>query len=204
MLRREGVVYQHQRQPPTWPGGSGATVKAERGEGASTSTRSTSTRRGAAAEFARRAEKALQLEASVVEAAISWRSLSRPRKRADEEEEGRGNEKPAVPAMSEAERAEALALLRGPDLLDQLAADVDALGYVGEETNKRLLYFVAVSRKLADPLSAVILSQSGAGKSGITEVIETPDASPRTSSFSRASRLRASTTPLPASSIRSS
>ena len=53
------------------------------------------------------------------------------------------------------------------------AADVDALGYVGEETNKRLLYFVAVSRKLADPLSAVILSQSGAGKSGITEVIET-------------------------------
>jgi Mn-dependent DtxR family transcriptional regulator len=35
-----------------------------------------------------------------------------------------------------------------------------------------LLYLVAVSRKLADPLSAVILSQSGAGKSGITEVIE--------------------------------
>jgi hypothetical protein len=46
------------------------------------------------------------------------------------------------------------------------------LGYVGEETNKRLLYLVAVSRKLDDPLSAIVLSQSGAGKSGITEVIE--------------------------------
>jgi hypothetical protein len=31
---------------------------------------------------------------------------------------------------------------------------------------------VAISRKLPDPLSAVILSQSGAGKSGLTEVIE--------------------------------
>ena len=34
------------------------------------------------------------------------------------------------------------------------------------------LYLVAISRKLPDPLSAVILSQSGAGKSGLTEVIE--------------------------------
>src|SRR5208337_3710538 len=31
---------------------------------------------------------------------------------------------------------------------------------------------VAISRKLSDPLSAIVLSQSGAGKSGITEVIE--------------------------------
>ena len=53
-----------------------------------------------------------------------------------------------------------------------MARDIDALGYVGEETNKRLLYLVAVSRKLEDPLSAIVLSQSGAGKSGLTEVIE--------------------------------
>jgi hypothetical protein len=53
-----------------------------------------------------------------------------------------------------------------------VAADIDALGYVGEDVNKRLLFLVAISRKLEDPLSAVILSQSGAGKSGITEVIE--------------------------------
>ena len=78
----------------------------------------------------------------------------------------------AAPEMSEAERAEGLALLQRPDLLDQVARDVDALGYVGEATNTRLLYLVAVSRKLADPLSAIVLSQSGAGKSGLTEVIE--------------------------------
>ncbi len=74
--------------------------------------------------------------------------------------------------MTEAERKEALSLLKRPDLLDQVSNDIDTLGYVGEEVNKRLLYLVAISRKLANPLSAVILSQSGAGKSGLTEVIE--------------------------------
>jgi len=75
--------------------------------------------------------------------------------------------------MSEAERLEALGFLRRGDLLDQVARDIDALGYVGEETNKRLLYLVAVlASKLEDPLSAIVLSQSGAGKSGLTEVIE--------------------------------
>ena len=74
--------------------------------------------------------------------------------------------------MTEAERKEALSLLKRPDLLDQVSKDIDTLGYVGEDVNKRLLYLVAISRKLADPLSAVILSQSGAGKSGLTEVIE--------------------------------
>ncbi len=77
-----------------------------------------------------------------------------------------------VPPMSEACRDEALAFLRRPDLLDQVARDVDALGFVGEDVNKRLLYLVAVSRKLEDPLSAIVLSQSGAGKSGLTEVVE--------------------------------
>ena len=74
--------------------------------------------------------------------------------------------------MTATDRAEALAFLKRRDLLDQAAKDVDALGFVGEDTNKRLLYLVAISRKLPDPLSAIVLSQSGAGKSGITEVIE--------------------------------
>jgi len=74
--------------------------------------------------------------------------------------------------MTDAERSKALAFLKRPDLLDQVARDVDTLGYVGEQTNKRLLYLIAISRKLPDPLSAIVLSQSGAGKSGITEVIE--------------------------------
>jgi DNA-binding transcriptional ArsR family regulator len=74
--------------------------------------------------------------------------------------------------MTDDERAAAVALLKQGDLLDQVARDIEALGYVGEDVNKRLLYLVAVSRKLDDPLSAIVFSQSGAGKSGITEVIE--------------------------------
>src|SRR5262249_46546373 len=91
--------------------------------------------------------------------------------KAVDQEKTEGDDK-APRAMTDAERAEALVLLKRPDLLDQVGRDINSLGYVGEETNKRLLYLVAISRKLADPLSAVILSQSGAGKSGLTEVIE--------------------------------
>ena len=120
------------------------------------------------AEFARRAGKALGVEADAVEAALL--ALLVEAEKAAEEAKPEGEAQPA--AMSEAERAEALAFLKREDLLDQAAKDIDALGYVGEETNKRLLYLVAVSRKLEDPLSAIVLSQSGAGKSGLTEVIE--------------------------------
>jgi hypothetical protein len=119
-------------------------------------------------EFARRAAKALAVEASAVEADLLVLLVD-----AEKAGEGEGGlDEIAAPAMTDEERAEALALLRRSDLLEQVSRDIDTLGYVGEETNKRLLYLVAVSRKLDDPLSALILSQSGAGKSGLTEVIE--------------------------------
>jgi len=76
------------------------------------------------------------------------------------------------PELTAEEREEALRFLRQPDLLERVARDIDLLGTVGEETNARLLYLVASSRKLSDPLSAIVLSQSGAGKSGLTETIE--------------------------------
>jgi hypothetical protein len=74
--------------------------------------------------------------------------------------------------MSSGERKDALALLGREDLLDQLARDMEALGYVGEETNKRLGYLIAVSRKLPNPLSCIIISQSGAGKSGLASMLQ--------------------------------
>jgi DNA primase len=99
--------------------------------------------------------------------------LARGRSREDRREERRARRRRlAGRAMGESRALEALSFLRRRDLLDQVAKDLDALGFVGEETNKRLLYLVAVSRKLEDPLSAIVLSQSGAGKSGLTEVIE--------------------------------
>jgi DNA-binding transcriptional ArsR family regulator len=121
------------------------------------------------AEFGKRAAKALGVDADTVERDL-LALLVEAEKTASEASDVEASGTP--PPISESERAEALALLRRPDLLDQVARDVDALGFVGEETNKRLLYLVAISRKLPDPLSAIVLSQSGAGKSGLTEVIE--------------------------------
>jgi DNA primase catalytic core len=80
---------------------------------------------------------------------------------------------PAPLEMSPRDRAEALAFLRRPDLLDSIATDIGTLGYVGEEINKQIGYLVAVSRKLETPLSMVIMSQSGSGKSALADVLET-------------------------------
>jgi DNA primase catalytic core len=78
---------------------------------------------------------------------------------------------PAQPAMSEAERAEALALLGAPDLLDRIAADIELAGYVGEPRNKKLAYIIGTSRRLPKPLSAIFRAQSGSGKSFLMETV---------------------------------
>lgn len=78
----------------------------------------------------------------------------------------------AAPAMSETERLEALQWLRQPDLKDRLLQDIEALGYVGEEQAKLLVYLIGISRKLPRPLSGIIISQSGVGKSSLTEIVE--------------------------------
>jgi hypothetical protein len=121
------------------------------------------------AEFARRVAKAFTVDEAAIESALMALLVQTEQSAAGTKDDA---SETAAAAMTDAERAEALSLLKRPDLLDQVAADIDALGYVGEDVNKRLLYLVAISRKLSDPLSALILSQSGAGKSGITEVIE--------------------------------
>lgn len=78
----------------------------------------------------------------------------------------------AAAAMPDELREEALALLRSPDLLAKVAAAIAAVGYVGEDANKLLGYLVGISRKLERPMSMVILSPSGSGKSGLADAIE--------------------------------
>jgi len=164
-LSRDGLTY-HARAYPACLGRLRATVKVTRGDLFHVDTLDLYASRSRT-EFARRAGKTLGVEADAVEPHLLALLVDAEKAASDEpEHEAR------TPTMTEAERNEALALLKRPGLLDQVARDIDALGYVGEETNKRLLYLVAISRKLPDPLSAVILSQSGAGKSGLTEVIE--------------------------------
>jgi DNA primase len=64
------------------------------------------------------------------------------------------------------------AFLQSPDLFDQIIADMDTLGYVGEDLNKQLLYLCATSRKLDDPISVMIISQSAAGKSYLVDTVK--------------------------------
>jgi DNA primase len=74
--------------------------------------------------------------------------------------------------MAPEERAAAEAYLAEPNLVSRLQADMEALGYVGEDEAKLLVYLIATSRKLPRPLSGIIGSGSGAGKSFLAELAE--------------------------------
>jgi DNA primase catalytic core len=78
---------------------------------------------------------------------------------------------PAAPKMSATDEAEALALLRAPDLLTRIVDDFDACGLVGEGTNKLVGYLAATSRKLGGPLAIVVQSSSAAGKSSLMDAV---------------------------------
>ena len=78
---------------------------------------------------------------------------------------------PLQPVMTEEEKAEALSLLRSPDLLSRVAEDIELAGYVGEERNKKLSYLIGTSRRLPKPLSAIFRAQSGSGKSFLMETV---------------------------------
>jgi hypothetical protein len=78
---------------------------------------------------------------------------------------------PAAPSMTEAAQAEALALLKAPELMARIVDDFDACGVVGERTNKLVGYLAAVSRLLDRPLAIVIQSSSAAGKSSLMDAV---------------------------------
>ncbi len=71
--------------------------------------------------------------------------------------------------LSEADRDEALELLRDPNLIDRILADYVACGLVGEETNKLVCYLACVSRHLSQPLAVLIQSGSAAGKTSLMD-----------------------------------
>lgn len=71
--------------------------------------------------------------------------------------------------MSARERTEAEAFGRSPDLFDQIVADYETCGLVGEQANKLLCYVAATSRKMDAPLSVLVMSSSGAGKTALQD-----------------------------------
>ncbi len=75
------------------------------------------------------------------------------------------------PRMTEAEKTQALALLRDPQLVTRIVADFATAGVVGEATNCLVGYLAATSRKLSRPLAIIVQSTSAAGKSALMDAV---------------------------------
>jgi len=73
--------------------------------------------------------------------------------------------------MSPEEKADALTLLKSPDILTQIAQDAKACGVVGESANLVTAYLASISRKLSKPLAVLIQSTSAAGKSALMDAV---------------------------------
>jgi len=73
--------------------------------------------------------------------------------------------------LNDTDKQAALDLLRQPNLIERILHDFDAVGVVGEETNKLVGYLAATSRKLDKPLAIVIQSSSAAGKSSLMDAV---------------------------------
>jgi len=69
--------------------------------------------------------------------------------------------------MTAQEEKIAVDFLKKPDIFSQIISDYDDLGYIGEAINKKIAYLVMTSRKMKNPLSLVIMSNSAAGKSSL-------------------------------------
>lgn len=76
---------------------------------------------------------------------------------------------PAAAVLSAEDEASGLALLRDPQLVQRIVADVAAIGVVGEDSNALVGYLACVSRKLDKPLAVLIQSTSAAGKSTLMD-----------------------------------
>jgi DNA primase catalytic core len=76
---------------------------------------------------------------------------------------------PAAVGMLPQAHREAEAFGQSPDLIERILADFERCGLVGEKANKLLCYLASVSRKMDKPLSLLILSSSGAGKTTLQD-----------------------------------
>lgn len=73
--------------------------------------------------------------------------------------------------MTAQEQEEALAYLRAPNLLERIVDDFRACGLIGERSSVLVGYLAAISRKLAKPLSLLIVARTGAGKSSLQDAL---------------------------------
>ena len=121
--------------------------------------------------FISQAKKALHLEQEVINSDLSLIVEHLERLQIKALEAGRKRRQEEKPQMTEEEKAQALELLKDPDLFKRILADFKACGYVGEETNLLLSYIASVSRKLSEPLALLLVSRSASGKSTLQDAV---------------------------------
>ena len=76
-----------------------------------------------------------------------------------------------TPALTAEQEVAGLALLRDPQLVERIAADVEAIGVIGEGVNALVGYLAMTSRLLDKPLAILIQSTSAAGKSTLMDAL---------------------------------
>jgi len=90
----------------------------------------------------------------------------------DEKEKEANQVEGELPPLTEEEKELGMELLTSNQLFDRIVKDTEVLGYVGEEVNKLLIYIAASSRKLFDPISVMVVSQSASGKSYLIDTVK--------------------------------
>jgi DNA primase catalytic core len=71
---------------------------------------------------------------------------------------------PKLYEMSEAEKAEATAILKDKNIIQNTMQSIEKSGLVGEQKNGLLLFLLYLSRFFDEPLHAIIFGKSGSGK----------------------------------------
>ncbi len=64
-----------------------------------------------------------------------------------------------------------LDFLKQPDLIQRIDQMIDTAGVVGEERTRKLLFIIASTYKMSDPLHALVQGSSGSGKSHLINTI---------------------------------
>ncbi|MGH9768142.1 MAG: CHC2 zinc finger domain-containing protein [Blastocatellia bacterium] len=118
--------------------------------------------------FAQTAAKLCRVEESQIAADLLSLIESLERMRLDMKKTSAGAE--AAP-MTASEKEAALAFLQSPNLCERVIEDFKRCGFEGERETVLTAYLAAVSRKLPEPLSSLVIARSGAGKSALQDAV---------------------------------
>jgi DNA primase len=76
-----------------------------------------------------------------------------------------------APKASQEDTNLAMKFLNNPAMIEELLADLEIMGVIGERVNKVVCYLAGTSRKLLKPISVLIQSRSSAGKSTLQNAV---------------------------------